>query len=545
MKTKRLLIILTVLLFLATFSPLLSKAFSATDYVDVNVVQARTMINTTPSLVILDVRNLSEYVTGHIRNAKLIPLFQLSTNLSELNVADEILVYCRSGIRSTNASQILVANGFLHVYNMAGGILGWIAEGYPTYVNYGSIQQAVNNATERTTLYVGTGQYFETLTINKSLSLVGENKDSTIIDGNDNRTVLYVNADNVSINDLKIQYSGCSCEGLYGIDMGSNRRNVNVTNNNIFSDSVGIYVKDGQDIVIVNNNVTSSRDYSIAIQDSTGILMSDNIFADNLNQVDIENSSALTIINNNFTNSGTYGITLTNSNNNTISGNMFSSNKSYAADALFFLQSNNNSIFDNSFQANWSNVSVRNSTDFWDNGLEGNFWSSYTGTDSDNDGIGDTPFTIDAQNVDNHPLVGTFSSYLVSLNSRVYVVTNSTIDDLEYISPNTIRLQVSNATANQTVGFCRIGIPHALIDPNNGTIQIIIDNNQTQVAFLNTTLYDNGTCRWVYFAYPQSTHEIMIVPEYSLLWTVPLSLVTIIVILNYGRKRRTVKENAR
>ncbi len=541
MKTKRLLVILTVLLFLAAFSPLLSKAFSATGYVDVNVVQARTMIDTTPSLVILDVRNESEYVTGHIRNAKLIPLFQLGANLSELNVADEILIYCRSGIRSTNASQILVANGFLHVYNMAGGILGWIAEGYTTYVNYDSIQQAVNNATEGSTLYVGSGQYFETLTINKSLSLVGENKDSTIIDGNGNSTVLYVNADNFSISDFKIQYSGCSCEGLYGIDMGSNRRNVNITHNDFFSDSVGIYMKNGQDIAIVNNNVTSSRDYSMVIQDSTEILVSENIFANNLNQVDIENSSGMTIVDNNVTNNGN-GITLTNSNNNTIAGNTFSSNQLYG---IFLSQSNNNAIFDNSFTTNWSHVSVRNSTNFWDNGLEGNFWSNYTGTDSDNDGIGDTPCTIDAQNVDNHPLVGTFSSYLVALDKRVDVVTNSTIDDLEYISPSTIRLQVSNATVNQTVGFCRIGIPHALIDPKNGTIQIIIDNNQTQVAFLNTTVYDNGTCRWVYLAYPQSTHEIVIVPEYSLLWILPLFLVTIVVMLSGNRKRRIGKENAR
>jgi parallel beta-helix repeat protein len=540
MKTRRVLVILTFLLLLAAFSPLLSKAFSATGYVDVTVVQAKTMIDTGPSLVVLDVRNESEYVTGHIRNAKLIPLFQLSVNLSELNVADEILVYCKSGARSTSASQILAANGFLHIYNMAGGITGWEVEGYPTYVDYGSIQQAVNNATEASTLYVGSGQYFETLTINKSLSLVGENWDSTIIDGNGNSTVLYVNADNFCISDFKIQYSGCSCEGFYGIDMGSNRRNVNITHNNIFSDSVGIFMKNAEDIAIVNNNVTSSRDYSMVLQDSTGILVSDNIFANNLNQVDIENSSGSAIVDNNLTNNGN-GITLTNSNDNMIMGNMFSSNQLYG---IFLSQSNNNSIFDNSFQTNWSNVSVRNSTSFWDNGLEGNFWSNYTGTDRDKDGIGDTPLIIDTQNVDNHPLIGTFSSYLVSLDNRVDVVTNSTINNLEYVSPSTIRLQVSNATANQTVGFCRIGIPHALIDPNNGTIQIIIDNNQTQVVYLNTTVYDNGTYRWMYFAYPQSTHEIIIVPEYSLLWIIPLFLVTIVVMLNCNRKRRIGKENA-
>lgn len=526
-----------VLLFLAAFSPLLPQVFSAAGYVDVTVIQARTMIDTIPSLVILDVRNKSEYVTGHIRNAKLIPLFQLNDSLSELDVADEILVYCGSGIRSTDASQILVANGFLHVYNMAGGITGWKVEGYPTYVNYGSIQQAVNNATVGSTLFVGSGHYFETLTINESLSLVGENKDSTVIDGNDNSTVLYVNSDNFSISDFKIQFSGCSCSGLYGIDMGSNRRNVNITHNDIFSDSVGIYVKNGQNIAIVSNNVTSNGDYPMVIQDSTGILVSENVFADNLNQIDIENSSGMTIVYNDVNNNGN-GIALTDSNNNTIAGNSFSSNRLYG---IFLSQSNNNSIFDNNFQTNWSHVSVRNSTNFWDDGLEGNFWSNYTGTDSGNDGIGDTPFTINAENVDNHPLVGTFRSYSVPLDNRVDIVTNSTMDIFEYVSPGTIRLQVSSATANQTIGFCRIGIPHVLLDPENGTIQIIIDNNQTQLAYLNTALYDNGTCRWVYFAYPHSTHEIIIVPEYSLLWVLPLFFVTIVVMLSGNRKRRITK----
>lgn len=103
----------------------------AEGYNDVTVSEARSMIDSNPSLVVLDVRTQSEYDSGHIRNAKLIPVTELEQRLDDLSKTDEILVYCRSGVRSQTASQILVDNGFLHVYNMLGGISAWISEGCP------------------------------------------------------------------------------------------------------------------------------------------------------------------------------------------------------------------------------------------------------------------------------------------------------------------------------------------------------------------------------------------------------------------------------
>jgi len=57
---------------------------------------------------------------------------------------------------------------------------------------------------------------------------------------------------------------------------------------------------------------------------------------------------------------------------------------------------------------NYSQVSVSNSTDYWDNGFEGNYWSDYNGTDSNQDGIGDTPYVIDASNIDHYPLMAQY-----------------------------------------------------------------------------------------------------------------------------------------
>jgi nitrous oxidase accessory protein NosD len=44
-------------------------------------------------------------------------------------------------------------------------------------------------------------------------------------------------------------------------------------------------------------------------------------------------------------------------------------------------------------------------TNIWDNGTIGNYWSDYEGLDSDEDGIGDTPYIINENNQDNHPLM--------------------------------------------------------------------------------------------------------------------------------------------
>jgi parallel beta-helix repeat protein len=62
-----------------------------------------------------------------------------------------------------------------------------------------------------------------------------------------------------------------------------------------------------------------------------------------------------------------------------------------------------NSIIDNEQQTIFEKA--KNNANFWDNGIKGNYWSDYNGTDSDGDGIGDTPYIIDENNQDNYPLV--------------------------------------------------------------------------------------------------------------------------------------------
>jgi rhodanese-related sulfurtransferase len=101
------------------------------DYGDVTVQEASKLIGDKAELVILDVRTVSEYNDGHIEGAINIPVEELANRLSELNKNDELLVYCRTGNRSTTAVNILKDAGFTKIYHMYEGISVWIQQGYP------------------------------------------------------------------------------------------------------------------------------------------------------------------------------------------------------------------------------------------------------------------------------------------------------------------------------------------------------------------------------------------------------------------------------
>ena len=79
----------------------------------------------------VDVREQEEWDALNIPNTTLIPLGQLANRLSEIPKDKTIVVVCRSGNRSKNGRDILIAAGFANVTSMAGGINEWRSQGYP------------------------------------------------------------------------------------------------------------------------------------------------------------------------------------------------------------------------------------------------------------------------------------------------------------------------------------------------------------------------------------------------------------------------------
>lgn len=82
---------------------------------------------------ILDVRELAEYNSGHVLNAKLIPLGELKQRLGELEKYrnQPMVVVCRSGSRSGNACALLAKQGYTQAYNLAGGVMAWKSSNLP------------------------------------------------------------------------------------------------------------------------------------------------------------------------------------------------------------------------------------------------------------------------------------------------------------------------------------------------------------------------------------------------------------------------------
>lgn len=96
------------------------------EYRKITAQEAKARIDSKDELIILDVRTAEEYAQGHIPGAVLLPVSNIAKDApAQLPDKDaEILVYCRSGNRSRQAAQQLVAMGYTGIFDF-GGIVDW------------------------------------------------------------------------------------------------------------------------------------------------------------------------------------------------------------------------------------------------------------------------------------------------------------------------------------------------------------------------------------------------------------------------------------
>ncbi|WP_229684641.1 rhodanese-like domain-containing protein [Deinococcus roseus] len=81
--------------------------------------------------LLIDVREPNEYQEVHAEGAQLIPLSEFQQRYAELPKDQELVMICRSGMRSARAGSFLQEQGFEKVVNLAGGIMAWVNEGLP------------------------------------------------------------------------------------------------------------------------------------------------------------------------------------------------------------------------------------------------------------------------------------------------------------------------------------------------------------------------------------------------------------------------------
>ena len=103
---------------------------------EITPVELKAMMDAHKPFVLIDVREPHEYNICHIKGSKLIPLGEVPRRMNELDSADEIVVHCRSGMRSAQAVELLMKAGFGKIHNLKGGILAWSDQVDPSVPKY-------------------------------------------------------------------------------------------------------------------------------------------------------------------------------------------------------------------------------------------------------------------------------------------------------------------------------------------------------------------------------------------------------------------------
>ena len=110
---------------------LLIAGVSAAAVVPLSTKDAKSLMDKTPNLYILDVRTPEEYRHTRMKNSILIPDYDLEKRIHEVPKNRPILVICAVGARSKQASDLLVGKGYKEVYHLNNGLVGWYRAGFP------------------------------------------------------------------------------------------------------------------------------------------------------------------------------------------------------------------------------------------------------------------------------------------------------------------------------------------------------------------------------------------------------------------------------
>jgi parallel beta-helix repeat protein len=359
--------------------------------------------------------------------------------------------------------------------------------GYDRPADFTSIREAVNNnnVSLNDVILVYKGVYNEGVEINKGVTLVGEDKGSTIITGDAiSASVIYISASNVKVKNFTIKKTGATFRDM-GIWLYSS--GCEVSHNDIIGINQGIFLTSFGANVISDNVILASNDTGISLIFSIGNRLVGNT---------ISNSQK--------------GISLSASKSNTFAGNTVSSNQQGAS---ITFSSTQNRFYDNNFLNNTSQVVTDGSSNFWNYYGDGNYWSDYNGSDLTQDGIGDQPYRIDVGNIDGFPLMGMFNSFNLVSTGKEYeitIVSNSTVSDFNFeigLETGNKVMQFAISGKDGTVGFSRVSVP---IDLMNYSL-LLVSGDEVVPTSLNMSSSSQIPQVYLYFTYLHTDQIVTII----------------------------------
>jgi parallel beta-helix repeat protein len=260
---------------------------------------------------------------------------------------------------------------------------------------YNSIQEAINASPENYTIYVYAGTYYENVVINKSIVLKGEDKLTTIIDGNNTDDVIFIDeGGHANISGFTIQNSGQNdfTTSDAGIEIMSH--NNSIFNNIIRNNTVGIYTSIAKYNLFKQNIFETNKKYGMYLYSSSDYaIIEENRFLQNDCGLRIKGSAHANVTRNIFLNNDEGMYFCCGARLNTVYHNTFINNTLWNAD---------------------DQVGGNN----WDDGYPsgGNYWDDYSGFDeyqgsdqdiAGKDGIGDIAYNITSAGdiSDHYPLM--------------------------------------------------------------------------------------------------------------------------------------------
>ena len=248
--------------------------------------------------------------------------------------------------------------------------------------NYASIQKAINAADPKDTVYVLSGTYHEIIVVNKTITLLGEEKNTTILEGNTTGFyAVFIQVSDVIISGFTIQNSTVGVyvaenEGVSNITImdniiSNNRGGIYLGNlssdNSIFenvitkNDSEGIRLYGSINNSIYENMIDGHQSYGIVLWDSSyDNMIYRNIFVNNKNGIGLRRWSDNNIVSeNNVTNNQNSGIVISYSYYNNLTGNIIIDN----SNGISINDASENFISANYFSNNHRSIYLLDSTD--------------------------------------------------------------------------------------------------------------------------------------------------------------------------------------
>jgi parallel beta-helix repeat protein len=404
--------------------------------------------------------------------------------------------------------------------------------------DYSSIQEAITRAHPGDTVYVKAGDYNGSLIIKKSIALIGQKGariNSWVIDV---QPAILVTANNVTIKGLTIDNPNLSppWKVKRGIHL-LGATNCLIENNTITHvDNEGIWLYQSTNNTI-NHNTINGVNNGISVGASSNNTLTGNILRNNWQAIAIYSESHNNTATGNDLYNNHYGIAVSDG-----YGNQFNENNIFGSDVGLQIGgvAHNNHFIHNNF-VNTKNVDSTlgyvNSTNFFDNGAEGNYYSDYYGADLNGDGVGDTPYQIVAQGLDfldRYPLMqqwtGTSLPPVISIFSPVENATYSSEDVL------------LNFTVSKPIAEIKYSLDGAatVATTENLTLTKLGNGNHNLTVFATGLSGNEAQPKTVNFTVTKPPLQL---DSIVLLATVPILVVILVgVALLLLRKRRLVKK---